>query len=78
MDVPVVTAAWFEGDIKHSVTHIGQVTVANEELPIGVEFTFRPFAAQGVSLLVEPRTEFIDEFLMPGHCFVGPFVILLV
>ena len=25
MDVPVVTAAWFKGDIKHSVTHIGHV-----------------------------------------------------
>ena len=47
MDVPVVAASWFEGDV-HWTTVLGiersQITITDEILGVGgVQFAFRPY-----------------------------------
>ena len=60
--MPVVTAARLEGNVYNATANVSQITLTDEILAVRVRFAFRPFAAQGIPLAVEPGTEFINQF----------------
>ena len=67
VDVPVVAATRFEGDIHHATTNICQIALANEILAVWIRLALWPFAMQGVALTVEPCREFIHQLLTVTH-----------
>lgn len=67
VDMPVVTAARLEGNFYNTTANVSQKTLTDEILAVRVRFAFRPFAAQGIPLAVEPGTEFINQFLTIAH-----------
>jgi hypothetical protein len=69
MDVPVVTATWFKGDIYHTTADISQITLADEVLAIRIWFALGPLGAQGVAFFAEPSAQFIDQLLTVAHIY---------
>ena len=79
VDMPVVAAAWLEGDVGDGQYGLlafaevsgldgSQIAVVDEVLRIvHIGFALGESAAQGVALMVKPCTEFIYQFLRIAH-----------
>ena len=63
MDMPIVTAARFEGNIHHTTTDICQIALTNEILPVRIRLALGPLGVQGVTFVAEPSAELIDLLL---------------
>ena len=63
MDMPIVTAARFEGNIHHTTTDICQIALTNEILSVRIRLALGPLGVQGVTFVAEPSAELIDLLL---------------
>ena len=67
VNMPVVAAAGLEVDVHHTSANVGQVTLTNEILSVGIGLALGPFGEQRVALVAEPSAELIHELLTVAH-----------
>ena len=67
VNVPVVAATGFEGDIHKTTTDICQITLSDKVFAVWVLLALGPLGAQRVALIAEPSAEFINQLLCVTH-----------